>query len=71
MPRRVDDNDDRDDDDDDEDDRPVRQKAPLTGLDHTFAKTDMVGLVIFGLCCGWVAVILSLVALLTCKDETA
>jgi len=66
KPRRRDDRD--DDYDDDPRSRPVRQ---LTGLDKTFAETNVVVLVLFGLCCGGIAFILGVVGLVTCKDETA
>jgi FtsH-binding integral membrane protein len=59
--------DDDDDYDDDYEDRPV----PLGPLDKTFRDTNIVVLVIFGLCCGIIAFVLSLVALLTGKDPKA
>jgi hypothetical protein len=58
-------------DDDDDDDLPPVRKSELTGLDAMFANTSVPVLVLFGCCCGWIAVILSVVALVTCKDETA
>src|SRR5262245_48221522 len=81
RPRRRDDDDYDDDDrprqrrrrrhDDDEyDDRP-RRKRQLTGLDGMFANTSMVALILFGLCCGEVSLILGIVGLAACEDETA
>jgi len=63
----------RDDDDEDDDDRPRRKRksSDRSFLDSTFADTSIVILILFGLCCGMVAVVLSIVALITCKDETA
>lgn len=59
MPRRDDYDDDRD--------RP----EPLGPLDKMYRDTNVVVLVIFGLCCSYIAFILSLVALLTAKDPQA
>jgi hypothetical protein len=70
---RDDDYDDRPrrrDDDDDYDDRP-RRPARLGPLDKTFRDTNIVVLVLFGFCCGIIALALSLVCLLTAKDEKA
>ena len=64
MARRRSDDDDYD---DDYDDRPV----PLGPLDKTFRDTNIVVLVFFGLCCGIIAFVLALVALLTGKDPKA
>jgi hypothetical protein len=63
----------RRDDLDFEDDLDVRlpPKHRLTGLDATFANTHIVTLVIFSLCCGWIALILGIVGLITCKDPRA
>jgi hypothetical protein len=47
---------------------PVEQ---LTGLDGMFAKTNIVILIIFGLCCNGIALILGVVGLLACKDPRA
>lgn len=79
MPRREDDYDDyeddrprrrrRDDDDDDYDRRP--RKKQLTGLDGMFANTSMVALILFGLCCGEISLILGIIGLAMCEDETA
>ena len=57
-------------DDDDDYDRPVRKKE-LSGLDKTFAETNIVVLILFSLLCNGIALILGVVGLLTCKDETA
>jgi hypothetical protein len=59
-------------DDDDDDDIPsVRKKEPLSGLDGFFANTSTVVLVIFAFCCGGIALILSIIGVIICKDETA
>ena len=44
------------------------QKGPLDG---TFGNTNVVVLVLFGLCCGIIAFILALVGMLTAKDPKA
>jgi hypothetical protein len=49
-------------------DRGPRQ---LTGLDGTFANTNIVVLVLFGLCCGVIALAFGIVGLVACKDELA
>jgi hypothetical protein len=71
--RRDDDDDDRgrrrrDDDDDDD---YVRRPRQLTGLDGMFANTNIVILVLFGICCNGIALILGIVGLAVCKDEKA
>lgn len=43
----------------------------LGPLDKMYRDTNIVILVIFGICCGLIAFILSLVAYLTAKDEKA
>ena len=71
--------DDRDDDKDDRDERPSRRRrdddddapAQLGPLDKMFRDTNMVILVIFGICCSWIAAILGLVGMLTAKDPKA
>ena len=66
MPRKYD-------DEDDDDLRPVR-KRELSGLDGMFANTNMVVLVLFGLCCNglcFLPLILSIIGVTTCTDETA
>jgi len=70
---------DRDDDDmrDDEDDRPRRRSGSssssedLGPLDKMFRDTNVVILVIFALCCGWIAALLSLICIFTAKDPIA
>ncbi|HEY1861350.1 MAG TPA: hypothetical protein VGG61_13405 [Gemmataceae bacterium] len=47
---------------------PVSQ---LTGLDGMFAKTNIVLLILFGFCCGQIALILGIVGLVACKDPRA
>lgn len=54
---------------DDYDDAPRSgAKGPLDGM---YANTNMIVLVIFGICCGLIAFVLSLVAYLTAKDPKA
>jgi hypothetical protein len=43
----------------------------LTGMDGMFAKTNIVLLILFGLCCNGIALILGIVGLITCKDPRA
>jgi multisubunit Na+/H+ antiporter MnhG subunit len=43
----------------------------LTGLDGTFANTNIVILVLFGLCCNPISLILGIVGLVACKDPKA
>lgn len=43
-------------------------KGPLDGM---YANTNIVVLVLFGICCGLIAFVLSLVAYLTAKDPKA
>jgi hypothetical protein len=69
MPRedeRFDDREDRDRGDDLE----IRRQPP-SGMDALFLNTNMVLLVIFGLCCGIVALIIGVVGLATCKHPDA
>jgi hypothetical protein len=62
----------RDDDDyDDVADRIRRRPAQLSGLDGTFANTNIVVLVLFAFCCNGIALILGIVGLCVCKDELA
>ena len=62
-------------DDEEEDDRPRRRRSGGGGakgpLDSMFANTNIVVLVLFGICCGLIAFVLSLVAFLTAKDGKA
>jgi hypothetical protein len=58
----------RDDDDDDSSD--IRSKK-LTGMDGMFGNTNIVMLILFGFCCGGIALILGIVGLATCKDPKA
>jgi hypothetical protein len=53
---------------DDFDDRPAAQLGPL---DKMFRDTNIVILILFGVCCGLIALILSLVGVLTAKDPKA
>jgi hypothetical protein len=45
--------------------------SALTGLDGMFAKTNIVLLILFGFCCGQIALILGIVGLVACKDPRA
>lgn len=71
---RDDDFDDREDDrprrrrEDDYDDRPKEQLGPL---DKMFRDTNIVILVLFGLCCNGIALILGIIGLVTAKDPKA
>ena len=47
---------------------PVSQ---LTGIDGLFAKTNIIVLLLFGFCCGNIALILGIVGLVACKDPRA
>ena len=49
----------------------MHRRPALTGLDAMYHDTSIVILILFGCLCGWIAVILSIVALVSCKDETA
>jgi hypothetical protein len=78
RPRRRDDDDEPDDRprrrrrrDDDYDDVPDIRKRELSGFDGMFANTSMVALILFGLCCGDIALILGIIGLIICKDDTA
>ena len=57
-------------DDDYDYDRP-RRRPQRAGLDGMFLDTNMFFLVLFGLCCGVVAIVLSIVELATGKDPEA
>ncbi len=46
-------------------------KEQLTGLDGMFAKTHIVLLILFGFCCGGIALILGIVGLVACQDPRA
>jgi hypothetical protein len=58
---------------DEYDDRPRRRRGGGGSgpLDNMFAKTNIVVLILFGICCGLIAFALSLVAFLTGKDPQA
>ena len=45
--------------------------SELTGLDGMFAKTNMVLLILFGFCCGNIALVLGIIGLVLCKDPRA
>ncbi len=57
--------------DDFDDDRPVRGTGELGPLDKMFRDTNVVVLVLFGLCCGVIAAVFGLVGVLTAKDPKA
>jgi hypothetical protein len=60
------------DDDDDYDDAPRRSGGGAKGpLDGMFANTNIVILIIFAICCGYIAVVLALICFLTAKDPKA
>ena len=59
------------DDYDDEDDRPARRSEKLGPLDKMFRDTNIIILVLFALCCGIIAAVLSLICVLTAKDPKA
>lgn len=67
----------RDRDDYEDDDRPARRSSggggsgELGPLDKMYRDTNVVILVLFGICCGIIAFVLSLVCFLTAKDPTA
>ena len=50
---------------------PLPPRDQLTGMDGLFAKTNIVLLILFGFCCGYIALILGIVGLVTCKDPRA
>ena len=54
----------------DDDDRPARG-GQLGPLDKMFRDTNIVILILFSLCCGLIAFILSLIGVLTAKDPKA
>jgi hypothetical protein len=43
----------------------------LAGFDALFAKTHIVLLILFGFCCGYIALILGIVGLVACHDPRA
>lgn len=45
--------------------------SELTGMDGMFAKTNIILLVLFGFCCGYIALILGIVGLVVCQDPRA
>lgn len=47
---------------------PTTAKGPLDGM---FANTNIVVLILFGVCCGVIALVLSLIAYLTAKSPKA
>jgi hypothetical protein len=62
---------DEDDYDEDDYDRPVRRREQVGGLDKMFLDTNMVVLVLFAICCGGIALILSIIELAIGKDPEA
>jgi hypothetical protein len=57
--------------DDDDDDSPASRSGDLGPLDKMYRDTNIVVLILFGCCCGFIALILSLVCYFTAKDEKA
>jgi uncharacterized membrane protein len=51
----------------DDDDEPVA----LGPLDKMFRDTNSILLIVFGVCCNWIAAIVGLIAMLTAKDPVA
>jgi hypothetical protein len=45
--------------------------SELTGMDGMFGKTNIVLLILFGICCNGLAFILGVVGLIVCKDPRA
>jgi hypothetical protein len=56
---------------DEDEDYPDVRRRPRGGLDAMFADTNIVLLVLFGLCCSGIALILGAVGLATCTDPKA
>ena len=52
------------------DDLDVR-RSPPSGMDGFFLNTNMVVLVLFGFCCGVIALIVGIIGLSVCKDPDA
>ena len=59
---------------------PIQQPPPampsgspeeMGWFDKTFSQTSIVVLILFGLCCGGIALILGIIGIATCKDPTA
>ncbi len=46
-------------------------RRQLSGLDAMFANTNIVVLIIFGFCCGYVALVLGIVGIVVCQDPRA
>ena len=61
----------RDDDDDDGPRIRKRSGGEMGPLDGMYRDTNIVILVIFGLCCGLISLVMSLIALVTAKDPKA
>jgi hypothetical protein len=68
----------RDEDYDDDYDRPRRRYRSIrrgdgddSWIDQQFANTNIVVLVLFGLCCGWIALVFAIVGVATCQNPTA
>jgi len=55
----------------DDEDQPRRRRPKRGGLDGMFLDTNMFVLVLFGLCCGVIALVLSIVELSIGKDPEA
>ena len=63
--------DDRGDYDRRDDDLDRIRRRPQGGMDGFFLNTNMVLLVIFGFCCGGIAMIVGIIGLCICKDPDA
>jgi hypothetical protein len=53
-----------------DDEYDIRRRAP-SGMDGFFLNTNMVILVLFGICCNGIALILGIIGLAVCKDPDA
>jgi hypothetical protein len=61
----------RDEDEDEYEDRPRGRSRQLGFMDRTFANTNIVILVLFGFCCGIIALAFSIAGLVVCTDPVA
>jgi hypothetical protein len=52
-------------------DDPDVRRSPPSGMDGFFLNTNMVVLVLFGFCCGIIALVIGIVGLAICKDPDA
>ena len=71
MPRYDDDEARYDDDDDIDISRLKRRDREPSWLDQQFRNTNIIILVLFALCCGWIALIFGILGVCLCTDKTA